>query len=79
MKRIKYSDSAYTLRFEYPREWPAESITGIDISVHDREATELLAATAATLGKISKLKAINKENRVIPPFLAKLAICHLLG
>lgn len=48
-RQVPYNNSAATLRLEYPPNWDAQTITGINIQITDREGTDLLAATAATL------------------------------
>ena len=49
VKQIKYNDSSFTLRFEFPDDWAAASITGVSIAITDAGGTSLLASTAATL------------------------------
>lgn len=49
MRQIPYNNSAATTRFEYPPNWDAQTITGINIQITNLEGSDLLAATAATL------------------------------
>lgn len=57
MRLIQYNDSSFTLRFEYPAGWNAQSITGVNITITDVEGNSLLAATAATLYTATTLGA----------------------
>jgi hypothetical protein len=56
-RQIPYNNSAATLRFEYPPNWDAQTITGVNIQITDESATDLLAATAATLWTATTLSA----------------------
>lgn len=49
MRQIQYNNAAFGLRFEYPHEWDAESITGVTLTVKDLSGVELLAAASTTL------------------------------
>lgn len=49
IKQIKYNDSSFTLRFEFPDDWAIASITGVDVSITDAGGSTMLASTAATL------------------------------
>jgi hypothetical protein len=57
VRQIPYNNSAATLRFEYPPNWVAQTITGINIQITDLDGTDLLAATAATLWTATTLSA----------------------
>jgi len=49
MRETQYNNAALTLRFEFPSDWDAQSITAVTVGVKDTSGNELLAATAATL------------------------------
>lgn len=50
-KTIRYGDSSFTLRLEFPSSWPVKTScpTAVTISIEDGLGSELLAATATTL------------------------------
>lgn len=47
MRQIKYNDSSFTIRFEYPPSWA--EVASVTLTINDTGGTELLAATAATV------------------------------
>lgn len=49
MRQIEYQNSSFLVRFEFPSNWDAETITGVNVKVTSTGGTELLAATAASL------------------------------
>lgn len=49
IKQIKYNASSFILRFEFPDDWAAASVTGVNIAITDAGGSSLLASTAATL------------------------------
>ena len=51
MKTIRYGDSSFVLRLEFPSSWPVKTLcpTAVTIAVEDGAGTELLAATATTI------------------------------
>lgn len=48
MRQVLYNSAAYRLRFEYPPDWSASTVTSVKLTVTDTSATELLAATTCT-------------------------------
>jgi hypothetical protein len=46
--QIKYADSSFSLRLEYPANWHIESLTGVKLAIYDSDGTNTLAATSAT-------------------------------
>ncbi len=49
MRQIEYNNAAFSLRFEFPGDWLAQTITGVTLGVKDTSGNELLAAAACTL------------------------------
>ncbi len=49
MREIQYNNAAFSLRFEFPSDWPGQDITGVTLGVKDTSGNELLAADACTL------------------------------
>ena len=49
MRQLDYNNSSHTLRLEFPSLWDAVSITGVDITIKNTGATDLVTQTAATL------------------------------
>lgn len=49
MRLVQYNNSAFTVRFEYPEKWDAQTLDGVNLTITDTSGNELLAATAATL------------------------------
>jgi hypothetical protein len=56
-RQIPYNNSAATLRFEYPPNWDAQTITGVNIQITDESGTDLQAAAATTLWTATTLAA----------------------
>jgi hypothetical protein len=48
-RQIPYNNSAATLRFEFPPNWVAQTITAVNIQITDLDGADLLAETATTL------------------------------
>ncbi len=48
MKQLRYNATT-VIRFEFPAEWDAESLTGLTLTINDNAGAELLAAANATL------------------------------
>jgi hypothetical protein len=46
MIQLSFGNSAEVLRLAYPLSWDAGDLTGFDLTVNDRQNTELIAATA---------------------------------
>jgi hypothetical protein len=57
MQQIKYGDSSFTLRLEFPEHWDTESITGVTVAVTTRGNSSLLAAQDATIYTATTLGA----------------------
>lgn len=49
MKQIRFGSSAVPLRLEFPVEWDAAQITGVTLTVKDRDGAALMAADDLTL------------------------------
>jgi hypothetical protein len=49
MRQLKYNFATNTLRLEFPDEWEPADISGITLAIHDRDGTELYAATSVTI------------------------------
>lgn len=56
MRLIRYGDSSFTLRLNFPDSWRGTP-TGVNVELHDDEGTELLASTAATILTADTLKS----------------------
>ena len=55
MRQLKYNSASNVLRFEFPVEWKGEDITGVTLTIVDRDGNELLAADALTLYTATEL------------------------
>ena len=51
MKSIRYGDSSFALRLEFPSSWPVKTLcpTGVTVAISDTAGTAILAATSATI------------------------------
>jgi len=49
MRQINYNKAAELVKFEFPPEWDASAITGLTLTINDKDGNELTAAAAATL------------------------------
>jgi hypothetical protein len=54
---IKFGASAQVLRYEYPNQWDAENITGVDLEIADKSGSVLLSSDACTIYAATALDA----------------------
>lgn len=49
MRQIRYNDNTNVVKFEFPTEWDPKLVTAVDISITNKDGTELLASDSVTL------------------------------
>jgi len=49
MRELNYNSDSEKIRLDYPYQWNPLSITGLTLTINDRDGTELVAATEASL------------------------------
>lgn len=54
-RQIKYGDSSYTLRHEYPDSWGPAGVAAVKLEIRDEAGGEVLAATSATVTSATTL------------------------
>jgi hypothetical protein len=57
MRQIPFGSSAVPLKLEYPAEWDPKLVTGVTLTVLDRDGDELMAADSATVYTQTTLNA----------------------
>jgi hypothetical protein len=66
MRQIRYNTASNVLRFEFPVEWDPSDLTAVSLTILNRKAVELLAATSVTLFADTTLNgAVDKYSSTI--------------
>jgi hypothetical protein len=80
MKQIPFGNDSVALSFQTPAEWNVAMLTGVDVSVADKNGTEVLASTSCTLWPETSLgAAVDKYDDPFSIELASGATAPLAG
>lgn len=61
MRQLRYNHATNVIRLDFPAEWVGEDISGVTLTINDRNGDELLAAQALTLYTATTLAAATER------------------